>query len=633
MRSTTPVRRLRFGVFELAPEVPELLKNGRRVRLRPQSLTLLALLAARPGELVLRADIEAALWGGDTFVDFEQGVNHCIQQIREVLNDSAESPRFVETIPRRGYRFIAEVEIVGQPPPAPSPEQVAAAVAGSAPSAPRWRRLGVAAVLGAVVFGGGAFAAWTVRGPAPGAPPSLIVRPFSTQGSDARLGVGLADVISARLSSQRIAVQSGSERAITDGVDGGRIAGGTFALSGEVSQTGSEMVVSARLADVATGATTWSEQFRVHPDELFSVEDVVAERVVAALSLRRAAGEQARLRRRYTSNAAAYEAYLHGRAATLTYTPAGTREAIAAFQLALQRDPAYALARAGLAMACADMYLRFAPASEVDEWGTCAETAARTALEADPDLAEAHLARAAVARKREFDWAAAVTESQRALILNPNLDQAHFFAAAAYYHLGYMEEATIQMERGRQLRGQDVVEPVRIEALVALFSGNFAPARVRLEEVSRRSSQAIGDTYLALAYYYTGSIDRGKAMLELLAATPSASTAARAGAALAAVRAAQGDAAGARAALDRVLASPYRDHHVAYGLGTAYAQLADDRNAAHWLTTAADTGFPCVPWFERDPLLDSFRRTPLFATVLDRVKTQRDAAAARIAKP
>ena len=620
------------------------MKNGRRVRLRPQSLTLLALLAARPGELVLRADIEAALWGGDTFVDFEQGVNHCIKQIREALGDSAESPRFVETIPRRGYRFISEVEIVEPavaiapplaepPPPPPSPELVPAAVARSVPSDPRWQRLGVAAVLGAVVFGGGAYAAWTVRGTATGAPPTLIVRPFSTRGSDARLGVGLADVISARLSSQRIAVRSGSERSSTEGSDGGGVASDTFSLNGEVSQAGPEMVVSARLTDVATGATTWSEQFRVRTDELFSVEDVVAERVVVALSLRRAAGEQARLRRRYTSNAAAYEAYLHGRAATVTYTPAGTREAISAFQLALQRDPAYALARAGLAMACADMYLRFAPASEVDEWGTCAETSARTALEADPDLAEAHLARAAVARKREFDWAAAVTESRRALILNPNLDQAHFFAAAAYYHLGYMEEAAIQLERGRQLHGQDVVEPVRIEALVALFSGNFAPARVRLEEVSRRSSQAIGDTYLALAYYYTGSIDRGKAMLESLAATSSASTAARAGAALAAVRAAQGDEAGARAALDRVLASPYRDHHVAYGLGTAYAQLADDRTAVHWLTTAADTGFPCVPWFERDPLLDSLRRKPLFAEVLERVKTQRDAAAARIAKP
>jgi tetratricopeptide (TPR) repeat protein len=280
-------------------------------------------------------------------------------------------------------------------------------------------------------------------------------------------------------------------------------------------------------------------------------------------------------------------------------------------------------------MACADMYLRFAPASEVEEWGKCAEGEARAALDADPDLAEAHVARAAVARKREFDWSAALTGSQRALVLNPNLDQAHFIAAAAYYHLGYMEEAAIEMERGKRLHGQDVIEPIRIEALVALFSGNFAPALVHLEEVSRRSSQAIGDTYLALAYYYSGSVDRARTMLELLAASASASTAARAGAALAAVRGSEGDREGARVALQRVLSLAYRDHHVAYGLGTAYAQLGDPDEAARWLRTAADTGFPCLIWFERDPLLAPIRHRPIFAEVLARVRTQRDAATAR----
>ena len=99
---------------------------------------------------------------------------------------------------------------------------------------------------------------------------------------------------------------------------------------------------------------------------------------------------------------------------------------------ALQRDPAYTLARAGLAMACADMYLRFAPAADVERWGERAETEARAALDLDSDLAEAHLARAAVARKREFDWNATVVASRRALALNPNLDQARFFVAAAY---------------------------------------------------------------------------------------------------------------------------------------------------------------------------------------------------------
>ena len=276
-------------------------------------------------------------------------------------------------------------------------------------------------------------------------------------------------------------------------------------------------------------------------------------------------------------------------------------------------------------MAAADMYLRFAPPEDVEQWGTRAETEARAALDLDDALAEAHLARAAVARKREFDWKTTIEASRRALVLNPNLEPAHLFMAAAYYHLGYMEEARIALARGRRLRGPDMIEPLRIEALIALFSGDFAPARARLEEVSRLSSQGIGDTYLALAYHYSGSNDRGRAMLEALAVSSSASTAARAGVVLAGVLAAQGDTTAARERLERVRRQEYRDHHVAYGFGAAYAQLGDYHQAAKWLRIAADTGFPCVPFFERDPLLEPLRALPQYADLLIYVQGRRDA--------
>ena len=312
----------------------------------------------------------------------------------------------------------------------------------------------------------------------------------------------------------------------------------------------------------------------------------------------------------------------------MQYTPAGTRAAVDAFETALRVDPEYALARAGLAMACADEYLRFAPPEEVERWAGRAETEARTALALDPDLAEAHLARAAVARKREFDWGAAIESSRRALVLNPNLPQAHLIIAAAYYHLGYMEEASIALDHARRLGGDDVVEPERIDGLVALFSGRFAPALAHLEEVSRLSSDAIGDTYLALAYFYSGSPDRGRAMLETLAGHRSASTAARAGAALAGVLAALGETTRANEHLQRVLAGKYRDHHVAYGVGAAYAQLGDPASALQWLRVAADTGFPCAPWFDADPLLAPLRGTTDFASLTAHVNTRRQASRA-----
>jgi tetratricopeptide (TPR) repeat protein len=275
-------------------------------------------------------------------------------------------------------------------------------------------------------------------------------------------------------------------------------------------------------------------------------------------------------------------------------------------------------------MACADMCLRFAAAGDVERWGLRAEAEARAALALDPNLAEAHLARAATARKREFDWRMVMEAGARALVLNPNLEHAHFFRAAAFYHLGFMEESLIEVQKGRRLGGPDVIEPIRTEALVNLFSGSFAPARAHLEEVSRLSSQAIGDTYLALAYYYSGSADRARTMLDTLASSSSASTSMRASAAMAGILAASGDAASARKHLERVLASPYRDHHVAYSLGAAYAQLGDSANADRWLRTAAETGFPCLPWFERDPLLEPLRGGPLFTDLLAHVRSRRD---------
>lgn len=620
---------VRFGVFEFDAQTLELRKNGRLLSVRPQPLTLLALLLERPGELVSREDIQSALWPGDTFVDFEQGVNHAIRELRAALGDAADSPRFVQTLPRRGYRFIAPVErpAAAARPTRPPPD-VAAPIAASTTiqsavpksTAPResrliWVAVAVAAALAATVI--------TTISLRPSATSesnratALGVRPFSSP-ADPLLGVGLANAISARLGGQQaVSVRSTDSR---------EEPGVTHLLDGEIVTDGATITVLARLQDVATRTTAWSERIVVRTDELFNVEDAIAERVVSALRLRLAAAEQDRLRRRYTSNSEAYVEYLHGRAALAKYTPESTMAAVAAFDRALERDTNYALARAGLAMACADMYLRFAAPNEVERWGERAETEARAALALDPDLAEAHLARAAVARKREFDWNATIAAGRRALVLNPNLEQARFFVAAAFYHNGYMEEALSEMEKGRSLRGVDVIEPIRIEALVALFSGSFAPARAHLEEVSRLSSQAIGDTYLALAYYYSGSIDRGRTMLESLASHRSASTAARAGAALAGVLAAQGDSPAARTYVDRILKAEYRDHHVAYSLGAAYAQLGDFKESQRWLRTAADTGFPCLPWFERDPLLEPLRRLPEFSTLLEYVRTRRESS-------
>jgi hypothetical protein len=147
--------------------------------------------------------------------------------------------------------------------------------------------------------------------------------------------------------------------------------------------------------------------------------------------------------------------------------------------------------------------------------------------------------------------------------------------------------------------------------------------------VSRQSSRAIGDTYLALAYYYSGDVARGRAMLEDLTRETSASTSARSRVALAGLLAASGEGHAARGLVDAVLAGDYRDHHVAYGIGAALAQLGDARGAVEWLRRAADSGFPCVVWYERDPWLDPLRKVPAFRDLSADLAARRDAALTR----
>jgi DNA-binding winged helix-turn-helix (wHTH) protein/tetratricopeptide (TPR) repeat protein len=633
MHETTSVpshgERYRFGVFEFDAATLELRKNGRMVRVRPQSLKLLTLLLARRGEVASRDEIQHALWGHDTFVDFEQGVNHAIRELRSVVGDTAESPRFIQTLARRGYRFVAPVERLPSETPLHADAEVTLAPKNDS-RGHRWWIL--AASLAAVgVAAGAVFLTWSrAAGGSPQMPTIAVVR-FASPDSDPALGAGLALAISSRLGGQQRAFVRWVPTAISmppssNGWSQADLRGATLVLSGEVSRKENDVAVEARLENVATGEVVWTQRLQLRAQELHSLENVIAERVVSALDLRMAAAEQQRLRRRYTDNAAAYEDYLRGRAHLVRYTPESTLDAIDAFESALRRDPGYALARAGLAMACADMCLRFAPSKDVERWGQRAETEARAALDLDSNLAEAHLARAAVARKREFDWSLAIDSSRRALVLNPNLDQANYFIAAAYYHSGYMEEALIEVQNGQRLRSLDSVEPIRIQGLIALLSGNYAPARVHLEEVSRQSDKAIGDTYLALAYYYSGSVDQALALLKSLAASSSASSASRAGAALASILAGRKQVPEARGHLEAALKREYRDHHVAYWVGTSYAQLGSATEAMQWLRTAADTGFPCLIWFERDPLLDPLRGDSKFAELLEYVRSRREVA-------
>ena len=217
MRDSLGARSLesyRFGVFEFDGRTRELRKAGRLIAIRPQPLKLLALLLARPNELVTREELQRALWGDDTFVDFEQGVNHAVRELRAALGDVAESPRFIETLPRRGYRFIAPVSPfpldrdhpAAEPASRRRPRQYAAD-----PPRPNPLRRGQPhpeATLGDCRRrspGAGRRPGWrSTVGRPPIAGTSLVVRPFVASNDDRAAGLGLAHAIAARLGGQRL---------------------------------------------------------------------------------------------------------------------------------------------------------------------------------------------------------------------------------------------------------------------------------------------------------------------------------------------------------------------------------------------------------------------------------------------
>ncbi len=500
-----------------------------------------------------------------------------------------------------------------------------------------------AAALGAVVLvlGTGVYLFHARRRGPSTTPDNLItlaVLPFHllTRSEDtSALGIGIPDAIITRLANVRqlrvrptsmiirYQDQTPEVRAI------GQALATDYVLNGTVQPAGERLRVSVQLLRARDAALVWGERYDLARQDLLGLQDSIAGRVSSALALRMSDEERARVYRRYTENGEAYELYLAGRSQLALLTKEGALAAIDAFERALRLDSAYALARAGLAMASADMHLRFASGPEAKSWGARAEDEARRAMALDSDLAEAHVAMAAVYRKAEFNWEGALEESRRALALNPSLDLPHYYRAAAFYHLGLFGLADWEVREGRAASPENRVEQVRTQGVIALLSGRSAEAVPLLDEVRRLSDRPLSDSYLAQAYFYEGDRARAEAMLDTLSRSSSASAVGRAQATLASFLAARDERARAEALLRDVTAGTYMDHHVAYSIGAAYAQLGQNTEARKWLARAAQTGFPCYQWFEWDPLLQPLRTDSEFQRFMGELKNARDAAQRR----
>ena len=453
---------LEFGPFRLEPAERRLSKGGEPVHVTPKALELLVALASRPGRLVTKDELVAEVWP-DTFVE-EGNLAVNMTRLRQVLNDET-GQTYVETVPKRGYRFVAAVrEIAAQepapaPPPgetrpaSPAPEHVTRSPSSlAATTGTRTKYMWFATAAVAVIAVVGVTYFLRLRPAAAGTVQSLVVTRFtsiSPASGQSHLELGIPDALTTRLASLRQlrVPPTAVLRAGEDPFETARRLGVDAVLTGSVQRDGDQLRVTAQLSRASDRSQLWAGRFDQPFTDIFTVEDGLAERIASSLITNLSSTERASLRRRETPNAAAYELYLKGRELWNRRTPEAIRSAITLYQDAIALDSGFVLAHAGLA----DSYAITASGLPGLTRYPLAKAAARRAVELDDRSADAHNALAFVTYKSEWKWAEAEREFKRAIELNPNLVLARHWYAEMLGLIGRYDDAAAQFRRAREL--------------------------------------------------------------------------------------------------------------------------------------------------------------------------------------
>jgi TolB-like protein/DNA-binding winged helix-turn-helix (wHTH) protein len=452
--------RLRFDGYELDVRAGELRKHGVRLRLRGQPLQVLEILLERAGNVVTREELQTRIWPADTFVDFDHSLHNAIARIREVLGDSAETPRYIETLPRRGYRYIGPVEDfqtlrLATETGAPTSQLVAPATRAD-------RKRSLVLVLCALFALG--LVAWTMRQyvhAKAAVPPirSIAVLPldnlsgdpseeFFADGMTDQLITDLAKVGSLRVISRTSVMQyKGAKKGLPEIARELKV---DAIVEGSVIRSGQRVRVTAQLVQARTDQHLWAETYDRDLGDILKLQgevaDAIAQQVRAQLT-----PTQSQLRSAHAVNPAAYDAYLKGRLYFVNeFTkPDSLRKAQRYFEESIQTDPNFGLAYAGLADTYA--YLAFAGALPKDQAYRSAKEALAKALELDDTIGEAHDTLGVLSSDFDWDWGAADREFNRGIALAPSYSCAHEDRAVFLALMGRREEALAEIAKIDQL--------------------------------------------------------------------------------------------------------------------------------------------------------------------------------------
>jgi TolB-like protein/DNA-binding winged helix-turn-helix (wHTH) protein/Tfp pilus assembly protein PilF len=624
--------RVRFGVFEADLRACELRKQGVRIKLHHQPFQVLTMLLERPGEVVTREELKSKLWPSETFVDFDLGLNSAVKKLREALGDSAEIPRYVETLPRRGYRFIAPLSdastpktealstaskrVIEEQPTGPS--EGAGTAVPVVTRAHRWWMLwasaglvGVLVLLVALDAGG-----WREKLLARATPVhirSLAVLPLENLSGDPAqeyFSDGMTDALVtdlAQISSLRVISRTSTMRYKRTGkalpeiarelnVDG--------IVEGAVVRSGERVRVDAQLIDAATDRHFWARTYEQKVGDVIALQNEIARAIANEIQVQLTPQERARLATTQSVDPQAYESYLKGRYFWNKLTEPSIQKSIDYFQKAIQRDPNYALAYAGMAVA-----YRNRTDLPPNEAYPKSKAMARIAIQMDESLPEAHAALGVGLFLYDWDWAGAEKEFQRAIALNPNYGFAH-----QWY-------GDLQSAMGRPNFVAEIKRAHELDPLNLAIGGGGWLGSGQLEELRKRLEM---DPEFPYTHMMLGGLYRGKGMYqEAIAEYQKAATLSGGNpqflGGIGYTYAVWGKRVEARKTLQQLTMLSKRRYVSPYDIAMVYAGLGEKDRAFDWLQKALADRSTGLVFLKRNKAWDTMRSDPRYSELLRRV--------------
>jgi TolB-like protein/DNA-binding winged helix-turn-helix (wHTH) protein len=616
-----PIEIVDFGIFQLNLKARELHKAGVKVKLQEQPFRVLALLVDRAGQVVTREELRQKVWPTDAYVAFDQGLNNAIKKVRDALGDSADSPRFIETLARHGYRFVAPV---GTVPQRPSEPQVRFGLR-------TLRKPALIGLVGAFLLAALAYLAWhgsTMRAGSPTEKVILAVLPFDNLSRDPDqdfFSDGLTEEMIAqlgKLNPERLTVISrGSVAKYKDSRLAanqiGRELHADYLVQGSVRRASDRVRITVQLIQVRDQTDLWAESYDRELKDMLTLQDSVARIIAKQIHITLTPGQQTRLPSRANLDPEAYEAYLKGRYYWNKRTADGLQKALLYFQQAINKDPTYGAAYSGLADCNSGLAWHGfkSPAEALSK----ANAAALKAIEIDPQSAEAHASLGLVLTHR-WDWAGAEAEFKRALQLDPRYANAHHWYGDYLSLMGRHDEALLEAQQALGLDPLNLMIGTwlgRRYYLARKYDLAIHQGRntVELDANFAAAHLLLGENYVqvrlheqGLAELHTAASLSGNSPLYLAQVAVAYASAGRKTEALQIV-----------SQLQSISSTRYVSP---YGLAQIYAALSDKEQTFKWLQIAYDDRAVWMSYLAVDPVFDNFRSDQRFQDLLRRVRLQ-----------